>query len=242
MNIKCYIVSLDPAKLYDFSALSVLEISREAGEAYNHYRLIALERQRRQAYEVTSAWFVKAFKNPMLRQDVTFPPIPLIDIGGVGEPTADIIKRMGVRELRGIRYTGGDGYAIVGRNVNVSKVLMVSTFLGISEGGRFTMPSRVSFEGLFKSELRDFRGELGKLGRIRFEAEEGSHDDLVMSVVQGVWFGEQFIKPKRSYRVPSHAISFGNPLLEAAEIPIAGQEEEWQEWDIPGTYKVINGR
>jgi len=232
LTIKCYIVSLDPAKLYDYCALSVLEISREAGEAYNQYRLIALERQRRQPYEITAAWFVKAFKNPMLRQDVTLPPIPLIDIGGVGEPTADIIKRMGV-QVRGIRYTGGDGYAIVGRNVNVSKVLMVSTFLGISEGGRFVMPSRVSFEGLFKSELRDFRGELGKLGRIRFEAEEGSHDDLVMSVIQGVWFGEQFIKPRRSLKPPSLAVAYPNVLLDEANASlgsIAEQEPEMEPW------------
>jgi len=102
------------------------------------YKLIALERQRRQPYEITAAWFKKAFLNPMLREGVTFQPIPLIDIGGVGEPTADIIKRMGVR-VRGVRYTGGDGFKVEGKNVNVSKVLMVSTFLGISEGGRFAL-------------------------------------------------------------------------------------------------------
>lgn len=227
MTIKSYIVSLDPAKLHDFSALSVLEISREAREAYNKYRLIALERQRRQPYEVTSAWFVKAFKNPVLRQGVTFPPIPLIDIGGVGEPTADIIKRMGV-QVRGVRYTTGDGFKVEGRNVNVSKVLMVSTFLGIAEGGRFSMPSRVSFEGLFKSELRDFRGEISKLGRMRFEAEEGSHDDLIMSVIQATWFAEQFVKPRCSFKPPERAVSFSNPLLEAANAslgPISGQDE-----------------
>ena len=244
-NIKGYIVSLDPAKLHDYSALSVLKVSREPGNSYNQYHLIALERQRRQPYELTSAWFVKAFKNPILRSsDCTFEPIPLIDIGGVGEPTADIIKRMGV-QVRGVRYTGGDGFKIDGRNVNVSKALMVSNFLGISEGGRFTMPSRASFEGLFKSELRDFRGELGKLGRIRFEAEEGSHDDLVMSVCQAVWFGEQFIKPKRVSRAPSQAVAYSNPLLEAANSslsPISKPDEEMQPWHLRGTYQIYDIR
>lgn len=181
----------------------------------------------------------------MLRSsDCTFLPIPLIDIGGVGEPTADIIKRMGV-QVRGVRYTGGDGFKTEGRNVNVSKALMVSNFLGISEGGRFTMPSRASFEGLFKSELSDFRGELSKLGRIRFEAEEGSHDDLVMSVCQAVWFGEQFIKHKRVSSAPSEAMAYPNPLLEAANSslsPISKPDEEMEPWNIPGTYQVYSIR
>ena len=230
-NIKGYIVSLDPAKLHDYSALSVLKVTREAGEAYNNYHLIALERQRRQSYEVTAAWFVKAFKNPMLRQGVTFQPIPLIDIGGVGEPCSDIIMRIGV-QVRGVRYTGGDGFKVEGRNVNVSKALMVSSFLGISEGGRFTMPSRASFEGLFKGELRDFRGEISKLGRMRFEAEDGSHDDLVMSVCQAVWFGETFIRPKRrlSFKAPSEAVCFGDEALQEANASLPGQEPEMESW------------
>lgn len=201
IDIKGYIVSLDPAKLHDFSALSAIMVTRETGMEYNNYKLIALERQRRQPYDVTAAWFKKAFLNPMLRQNVTFQPIPLIDIGGVGEPTADIIKKLGVR-VRGVRYTGGDGYKIEGRNVNVSKVLMVSAFLGMADGGRFTMPFKASFEELFKSELRDFRGELGKLGRVRFEAEEGSHDDLIMSVIQACWFAETFITRKKTFIAP----------------------------------------
>lgn len=212
IDIKGYIVSLDPAKLHDFSALSVLRITREASEKYNRYKLIALERQRRQPYEITAAWFKKAFMNPLLWKDVTFKPIPLIDSGGVGEPTADIIQHMGV-PIRRIKYTGGDGFKVEGRNVTVSKALMVSCFLGIIEGGRFTMPSGASFEGLFKSELRDFRGELGKLGRVRFEAEEGSHDDLVMSVCQAVWFVEQFIK-HRPFKAPVEAVVYGDSEAE----------------------------
>lgn len=91
------------------------------------------------------------------------------------------------------------------------------------------MPSRASFEGLFKSELRDFRGELGKLGRIRFEAEEGSHDDLVMSVCQGVWFGEQFIKHKRVSSALLQAVAYPNTLLEEANESIGPLSEMGEE-------------
>ena len=208
IEINGYVVSLDPAKLFDYSALSVIRVTRVSESKYNQYRLIALERQRRQPYEVTAAWFKKAYLNPILRKDVTFNPIPILDIGGVGEPTADIIKKMGIKNIRGIKYTGGDGFKVVGRNVNVSKVLMISAFLGIAEGGRFSMPSKASFAGIFKNELRDFRGEMGRMGSIKFEAEEGCHDDLVCSVAQSIWFSETFIKPRRSISVPGVA-AFG---------------------------------
>lgn len=214
-NIYGYILSLDPAKLYDYSAVALLRVVRESGSRYNQYKLISLERQRRQPYEVTASWYVKAFRNPFLRKDVTFAPIPILDIGGVGEPTADIIKKMGVK-VRGVRYTGGDGYSIKGRNVNVSKVLMVSAFLGIAEGGRFAMPTKASFSELFKSELRDFRGEMSKAGAVRFEAEEGCHDDLVMSVAQAIWFAETFIKPRSQEKAPTQAVAYPNSDLEEA--------------------------
>ena len=44
--------------------------------------------------------------------------------------------------------------------------------------------------GLFSNELKEFRGEMTKQGRTKFEAEEGEHDDLVMTVAQAVWYGE----------------------------------------------------
>lgn len=224
-------MSLDPAKLHDYSALSVIRVSRESGGGFNKYKLIALERQRRQPYDITAAWFKKAFLNPMLREGVTFQPIPLIDIGGVGEPTADIIKRMGVK-VRGLRYTAGDGFRIdERRTVNVSKVLMISTFLGVVDGDRFTMPPQASFESLFKGELRAFRGALGNLGRMKFEAEEGKTDDLVCSVAQSVWFAEAFIKPRRHLQPPPVAAFNSNEIDRMAEAGY-GEPHVGLSWDM----------
>jgi hypothetical protein len=42
---------------------------------------------------------------------------------------------------------------------------------------------------------------MGRLDHIRFSAEEGKHDDLVMAVIQGVWFAEQWLRPQKQ-RIP----------------------------------------
>jgi hypothetical protein len=52
------------------------------------------------------------------------------------------------------------------------------------------MPANASFLDMFQSELKAFRGEMTSQGRAKFEAEQGEHDDLVMSVAQAVWWGE----------------------------------------------------
>jgi hypothetical protein len=222
---------LDPGKLIDFNGLAVIRVTRQAGEQYNQYKLISLERQRRESYEVTAAWAKTAFMNPLLRGDsVTFKPIFVIDAGGVGEPLADTLRRLGISPIR-LKYTGADGFNAKGRTITVSKVLMVSVFMGINLGGRFSMPPRASFEGLFKSELRDFRGEMGRLDHIRFSAEEGKHDDLVMAVIQGCWFGEMFIKPKRAFKVPAVA-SFSVGRLGDPEYENLSSSEPWGiAWD-----------
>jgi len=216
--MRCYIVTLDPGKLIDFNGLAVIRVTRETGEQYNQYKLISLERQRRESYEFTASWARKAFMNPLLRgEGVTFKPIFVIDAGGVGEPLADTLHRLGISPIR-LKYTGGDGFNVKGKTITVSKVLMVSVFMGLNLGGRFSMPPRASFEGLFKSELRDFRREMGRLDHIRFAAEEGKHDDLVLAVIQGCWFAEQFIKPRRSFFKVPEVAAFENYPSESRSV------------------------
>jgi hypothetical protein len=61
-----------------------------------------------------------------------------------------------------------------------------------------------------------------------------------------VWFGEQFIKThNRSFKAPSEAMAYPNPLLEAANSslsPISEPDEEMEPWNIPGTYRIYDTR
>jgi len=198
---KFYIISLDPAQLHDFSALSVLERTDTT------YRIVSLKHKQHLPYTEIVAWAKKVFSNPMFEKDVTSPPVFILDIGGVGMAIKDMLTAAEVKTI-GIQYTGGETVSRVGDNYHVTKSFIVGKFLAAWDEGRVLMPASASFLDMFQNELRAFRGEMSAQGRARFEAEQGEHDDLVMCVAQAVWWGEQRVEPTildfsaftRSYR------------------------------------------
>jgi len=219
-----YVISLDPAQLRDWSALSAIEVTRATGSPYNSYKLISLERRQREPYDLIAGWVKVAYNNPVFHKDTDYKPVFLLD--STNERTLkDLLRRAGV-PARGLVYTGGNGWKAEGRDFNVSKTLMVTSFLALWDSKRFSMPGRASFAGMFSNELKAFRGEIGRLGRLRFEAEGSEHADLVMSVCQGCWFAEQFLKPKRKFQIPelaSFRVGNSNPWDEpSSSEPFSG--------------------
>jgi len=181
---KSYIVSMDPAQLHDYSALAVLEKTDAT------YRILSLKHKQHLPYTEIVEWAKKVFLNPKFSKDVTSPPVFVLDIGGVGMAIKDMMSAAKV-ETVGIQYTGGAAVSREGDNWHVSKSFIVGKFLAAWDEGRVLMPSGASFLDMFQGELRAFRGEMSAQGRAKFEAEQGEHDDLVMAVGQGVWYGEQ---------------------------------------------------
>jgi len=184
---KNYIISLDPAQLHDYSALTVLEVSRV--EKKKVYRLVSLNRKQHLPYTEIVAWAKRVYLNPKFRRDISFLPFFVLDVGGVGMALRDMLAAEGV-EIIGIQLTGGDSESRMGNICHVSKSHLVGKFLAAWDEGRVLMPSTASFLSPFQKELRAFRGEMSSRGRVRFEAEQGEHDDLVLSVAQAVWWGE----------------------------------------------------
>ena len=185
---KFYIISLDPAQLHDYSALAVIE--KEGGI----YRIVSLSRKQRLPYTEIVAWAQKVYLNPKFREDVAHPPFFLLDVGGVGRAIADMLTAAKV-PVTGIQLTGGEAETKEGNTHYVSKSLLIGRFLRAWDEGRVKMPAAASFLDLFNSELRAFKGEMSSQGRVRFEAEQGEHDDLVLAVAQAVWWGETRPKP-----------------------------------------------
>ena len=182
--MKSYIISMDPAQLHDFSALAVMEKTDAT------YRILSLKHKQHLPYTEIVEWAKKVFLNPKFSKDVTSPPVFVLDIGGVGMAIKDMMTAAKV-ETVGIQYTGGAAVSREGDNWHVSKSFIVGKFLAAWDEGRVLMPSGASFLDMFQGELRAFRGEMSAQGRAKFEAEQGEHDDLVMSVAQGIWYGEQ---------------------------------------------------
>jgi hypothetical protein len=178
-----YIISLDPAQLNDYSALCVLERTDAT------YRLEWLRRKRGLPYTDIVAWAKKVFLNPRYKKDTAYTPVFVLDVGGVGKAIQDMMTAADV-PTTGIQYTGGAAVSREGGNYHVSKSFIVGKFLAAWDDGRVQMPANASFLDMFQSELKAFRGEMTSQGRAKFEAEQGEHDDLVMSVAQAVWWGE----------------------------------------------------
>ncbi len=211
-DLKGYVLSLDPAQVQDYAALSVLEVSRTGDQKRNTYKILALDRKQGLPYPEITAWSLKAYLNPRFRKDVTFGPLFLVDATGVGRAVEDELHGAGI-PARGITLTTGEKWSHDGKDLHCPKALLVGKFLGAWDQGRVLVSSKASFFNPFKTELRAFRGEVSKLGKAKFEAEEGEHDDLVMSIAQAVWCCEQFVKPRKPVTVP-HIAAFNSNELE----------------------------
>jgi len=192
---KSYIISLDPAQLHDYSALTVLEKSEKT------YRIVSLKRRQHLPYTEIVLWAKKVYLNPKFREDIAHRPTFILDVGGVGRALRDMFTAAQV-PVTGIQLTGGDTESREGNIYRVSKSFVIGKFLAAWDEGRVLMPSSASFLNMFQGELRAFKGEMSSMGRARFEAEQGEHDDLIMSVAQAVWWAESRPKPQPPLVLP----------------------------------------
>ena len=183
-----FMVSLDPAQLYDYSALSVMEcIPEKEGKIY---RLVDVKRKQKLPYPEIVQWAERVFKNPKFRSEGLSTPIFLIDVGGVGRALYDMLRADGMKCVA-IQYTGGGDTANFDNGAyNIGKSALVGKFLAAWDDGRVQVPANASFRDLLVNELKAFRGHMSSQGRARFEAEQGEHDDMIMSVAQAVWWAE----------------------------------------------------
>lgn len=191
---KFFIVSLDPAQLHDYSALAVLECTPGTmlgGGQDNVYRVKSLKRKQKLPYPEIVQWSRRVFLNPAFQRaaDISEPQF-VIDAGGVGRAILDMLTAEHVKCIP-IQLTGGEAESCVGGTYHVSKSFLIGKFLAAWDAGRVQVPATASFLPMLQTELEAFRGSMSSQGRARFEAEQGEHDDLVMSLAQAVWYFER---------------------------------------------------
>jgi hypothetical protein len=185
---KFFIVSLDPAQLHDYSALAVLECMPGTE---NIYRVKSQKRKQKLPYPEIVSWSRRVFLNPKFQRGAGISePQFVIDAGGVGRAILDMLVVEGLKPIP-IQYTGGENESYVGGTYHASKSILVGRFLVAWDAGRVQVPANASFLPILEAELRAFRGSMTAQGRAKFEAEQGEHDDLVMSLAQAVWYFER---------------------------------------------------
>ncbi|MEI8003966.1 MAG: hypothetical protein WCG94_06480, partial [Methanothrix sp.] len=183
-----YIISLDPAKVRDWSAISVLDMHLVKAKRRFEYDLIALNRKQKLPYDhptetSIASWAVSVYKNQRFWGKE--PPTFLIDATGVGSAVADILKTKGI-PVEEITITTGNAATQEGSMYHVGKARLIGKFLGVFDAGKLHINPGLPLMPLLEREMLGFKAELTQHGNTKFEAQEGENDDLLLSLAQGI--------------------------------------------------------
>jgi hypothetical protein len=119
----------------------------------------------------------------------------VIDAGGPGAGVAEMFTAAGLVPIC-VTITGGMDTNLKGRNhFTVSKEQLVSLLDARINHDRFPLTfSKQLAEGeAFKDEIVDFRRSVTGAGRMRYEARQGKHDDMIIAVGLATWW---LLRPK----------------------------------------------
>lgn len=114
----------------------------------------------------------------------------VIDHTGVGRPVFDLFTEAGLRPV-GITITGGASWHREQWNQwHVAKILLVGSVQKNLQSGRLRIGATLAHATTLQKELRDFRVRVSKSANEIYEAREGQHDDLVLSLAIALFAAE----------------------------------------------------
>jgi hypothetical protein len=176
---------LDLGKHADYSAITILE-RLEDGE-FSRYECVHLER-----FPLGTRYpaIVNAVGALLARQPLTGNCQLVIDATGAGVAVADMFTDVGISYI-GIIITGGTGWhQETISQWHVSKHLLVSTTQKFLSSEALGISKHLPAARLLKAELQNFRVKVSKSANEIFEAREGQHDDLVLSLACALFAAE----------------------------------------------------
>jgi len=211
---KKFIFCLDLGQANDWTALLILERkqmvttewisedplviqARDLREKQTYedaiYHLRYIERMRNIPYPVVVERTKKVIEHPEIEGRYML----VMDQSGVGRPVYDLFKKAGLQAV-GVTITGGNTDRPVSRTeVNVAKTNLVAITQVISQTGRLQYAAGLADLDLLRSEIANFRVQVTKNANEIYGAREGQHDDLILALAMGLWFGEKYGNPPR---------------------------------------------
>jgi hypothetical protein len=182
-----YILGLDLGQRTDHTALVVVELQGE--QPPYTYQVPYLQR-----FPLGTSYpdIVKTTL-ALLRISPLFGDCQLvIDLTGVGLAIGDLF-RLQSQAFIGIVITGGMSWRQERWDEwHVSKHLLVSTTQKVLSSGALAVSQSLPEAETLRQELRDFRAKVTKTAAEVYEAREGQHDDLILSLAIALFVGEQF--------------------------------------------------
>ncbi len=194
------IVSLDLGKQSDFTALTLLEwelpvFRPHTGRAPDPPTLFVATLKRfalGTPYLEIARKLVKFLELPEL-----WGSLLVIDRGGVGDAVSEIfidqLTRANTKAGGFIQVviSAGTKVSLAGPGVwHVAKIQLCSVIKALLSTGRLVVLPGVPERGTLIQELQNFQIKITEAKNETFEARQGKHDDMVLSVALGCWAAE----------------------------------------------------
>jgi hypothetical protein len=114
----------------------------------------------------------------------------VLDLTGVGRPIGELFHEAGSRPV-GLTITGGvSWHRVRATDWHVAKSLLVSLVQKFLASERLVIAKSLPHASTLKKELRDFRVKVTKSANEVYEAREGVHDDLLLSLAVALFVAE----------------------------------------------------
>jgi hypothetical protein len=152
-------------------------------------RLGAIEQRTRQR------WSTLAFERHTRALPMASAPVELlVDQTGVGRPVVDLLREARLDPIA-ITITGGDTVvAPEYREFRVPKRNLVGAVQVLLQARRLRWSPTLQEAATLERELQNFKAKISLSGHDSYGAgadwRENNHDDLVLSVALGCWYGE----------------------------------------------------
>ena len=180
-----FVVGLDLGQSVDPSALCILEQHGRGDTAEFHCRHLY-------RYPIGTSYpnIVKDVVSLTESEPLASSRVAVaIDKTGVGAPVCDLFLRAHMRaSVEPITITGGD-VVTYESGWRVPKRLLVSTVQAALQTGRLKLAAELEDLEVLKHELQNFQVKISESGHDTYDGRAGVHDDLVLSLAIGVWFG-----------------------------------------------------
>jgi len=112
----------------------------------------------------------------------------LVDAGGPGRPVIDLLAKR--CNPVAIAITGeGIARQVTPDEWHVPKQDLCSITRLLMEQGRLKVAQELELAELLQTEMANFRMKYTKAANLQFEAREGEHDDLLLSLAMPLWYG-----------------------------------------------------
>jgi len=184
-------LGVDLAKTLDYTSFAIIEMEYQAVLKDYVYHLKGLDRIKGVDYPI----IVELIKSTVSRlgtersPDTEDGPHLCMDASGLGAPIRVYLKQSKIFDDAGTRgkrlypvvFTGGEAArrdAVTG-NYNISKTLIISNFLSLMQHRRFDYAPDLQALPLLEQEISSFKRHTSSSGHMGFDAEQGSHDDLI---------------------------------------------------------------